>query len=166
MVMSAPRPTTYVVRPPWGSETLGAARRLFLVRTSTVARRWLAAWLVLTLLFTQAATAAYSCPMLKQGGAAVAAVMTDCADMGGMTIDAAQPNLCKAHCDAGKQSLNPALDLDFSHGVVLLGRMDWSYSPVTSSEPVALRIGARSGAPPGAQPGLPALYLALQVLRI
>ena len=28
---SAPRPTTYVVRPPWGRETLGAARRLFLM---------------------------------------------------------------------------------------------------------------------------------------
>ena len=132
----------------------------------TVLRRWLAAWLVLTLLFTQAATAAYSCPMWKPGAAAVAAVVTDCADMGGMSIDAAQPNLCKAHCDAGKQSLNPALDLDFSHGVVLLGRMDWSYSPVSSSQPIARRIGARSGAPPGAQPGLPALYLALQVLRI
>ena len=28
---SAPRPTTYVVRPPRGRETLGAARRLFLM---------------------------------------------------------------------------------------------------------------------------------------
>lgn len=139
----------------------------------TVFRRWLAGWLVLTLLFAQAATAAYSCPMWQRGGSTQ--TMTDCAemaDMAGMAnqpgggIDMAQPNLCKAHCDAGKQSPTPASDSDFSHGVVLLCSLAWSSSPASSCDPVAPRIHARSGAPPGSPPGAAPLYIALQVLRI
>ena len=140
------------------------------IRTPTVTHRWLAGWLVLTLLFAQAATAAYSCPLWQRGGSAQ--VMADCAEMVGMAnapgggIDTAQPHLCRAHCDAGKQSPSPAADSDFSHGVVLLGSLAWSCSPASSREPVALRINARSGAPPGPPAGTEPLYIALQVLRI
>ena len=133
-------------------------------------RRWLAGWLVLSLLFAQAATAAYACPLWQ--AVESAPMMADCAEMAGRAsasgsgIDAGQPHLCKAHCDAGKQSPTPAAALDFSHGVVLLGSLTWSCSPASSSEPVALRIDARSGAPPGAFAGTAPLYIALQVLRI
>ena len=133
-------------------------------------RRWLAGWLVLTLLFAQGATAAYSCPLWQRGGSAP--LMADCAEMAGMAnapgggIDMAQPNLCKAHCDSGTQSPTPAADSDFSHGVMLLGSRAWSCSPVSSRDTVALRIDARSGAPPGAFAGTAPLYIALQVLRI
>ena len=135
-------------------------------------RRWLAGWLVLSLLFAQAATAAYTCPLWQAVGSAPLQVMADCTEMAGMAggssggIDTAQPHLCKAHCDAGKQSPTPAADLDFSHGVVLLGSLAWSCSPASSREPVALRIDARSGAPPGLFAGTAPLYIALQVLRI
>ena len=135
-----------------------------------VMRRWLTGWLVLTLLFAQGATAAYACPLSQRGDSA--RVMVDCTEMAGMStgsgggMDTAQPHLCKAHCDAGKQSPTPAADNDFSHGVVLLGSLAWSCSPASSSEPVALRIDARSGAPPGAFAGTAPLYIALQVLRI
>lgn len=138
--------------------------------TRTVFRRWLAGWLVLTLLFAQAATAAYSCPMWQRGGSTQ--TMTDCAEMAGMAnqpgggIDMAQPNLCKAHCDAGKQSVTPLAGMDFSHGVELLGSLAWSSSPASSSDPVAPRIHARSGAPPGSPPGAAPLFLALQVFRL
>ena len=142
--------------------------------TRTVFRRWLAGWLVLTVLFAQAATAAYACPAWQRGGSTP--TMTDCAEMAGMSgdsgtrtdtsMDAAQPNLCKAHCDAGEQSLTPSAGVDFSHGVVLLGSLAWSSSPASSCDPVAPRIHARSGAPPGLPEGAAPLYIALQVLRI
>ena len=146
--------------------------------TRTVFRRWLAGWLVLTVLFAQAATAAYSCPAWQRGGSTQ--TMTDCAEMPGMSggsgtristdtvagMDAAQPNLCKAHCDAGEQSPTPSAGIDFSHGVVLLSSLAWSSSPASSCDPVAPRIHARSGAPPGLPEGATPLYIALQVLRI
>ncbi len=141
-------------------------------RSHTVMRRWLAGWLVLSLLFAQAATTAYACPLWQAVGSAPLQVMADCAEMAGMAtasgsgIDTAQPHLCKAHCDAGKQSPTPAADKDFSHGVVLLGSLAWSCSPASSPDPVALRIDARSGAPPGPPAGAAPLYIALQVLRI
>ena len=141
-------------------------------RSHTVIRRWLAGWLVLSLLFAQAATAAYACPLWRAVGSAPTQVMADCAEMASMAgqsgsgIDTAQPHLCKAHCDAGKQSPTAAAALDFSHGVVLLSSLIWSCSPASSREPVALRINARSGAPPGSPAGTQPLYIALQVLRI
>ena len=140
------------------------------IRSPTVAHRWLAGWLVLTLLFAQSATAAYSCPLWQRDGSAQ--VMADCAEMASMAdtpgggIDTAQPHLCKAHCEAGKQSPSPSAASDFSHGVVLLGSLAWSCSPASSRNAVALRIDARSGAPPGAFAGAAPLYIALQVLRI
>jgi hypothetical protein len=131
------------------------------VKTSALFRRWLAGWLVLTLLFAQGATAAYACPMWQPGGPAQA--MPDCAEMaGGTAMDTAQPNLCKAHCDADKQSLNPAAHFDFAAGVVLLGSVAWWPGPAPSKAWFSLRHGARRGAPPGSPP----LYLALQVFRI
>jgi hypothetical protein len=75
-------------------------------------RRWLSGWLVLAILFTQVATAAYACPMataaLGQGTAAMAAM--PCAEMmpgGGATaLDLEQPGLCMHHCQDGSLALD------------------------------------------------------------
>lgn len=84
-------------------------------------RRWLSGWLVLAVLFTQLATAAYVCPMasaaVRQGATPAideeeampcAAMMSAAA---GVTLDADQPGLCLQHCQAGSQTVdqtNPA----------------------------------------------------------
>jgi hypothetical protein len=50
------------------------------------------------LLFTQLAVAAYACPALD---AAPAAMATPCSN-----LDMQQPGLCKAHCEAGQQTVD------------------------------------------------------------
>ena len=69
--------------------------------------RFVAALVTLfSLLFTQLAVASYACPTLKTAGASVAAT-TSGGDMAGCQgLDAAQPSLCKAHCDTDRQSAN------------------------------------------------------------
>lgn len=60
-----------------------------------------------SLLFAQVALASYSCPGMGIRAAEVAA-MTEagmpCAESMGMTLDAAQPSLCHAHCQADQQT--------------------------------------------------------------
>ena len=51
------------------------------------------------LLFTQLAVAAYACPALDKAPAA--AIASPCANM-----DMQQPGLCKAHCEAGQQTVD------------------------------------------------------------
>jgi hypothetical protein len=138
-------------------------------------RRWLSGWLIGFLLFAQWATASYSCP--QQGGqsdaaapavamaavpAATMAAMPDCA--GGMPgMDPDQPQLCKAHCEAGRQSVNsggatpdvpPALALTGVLGVVVELTDE---AGVCSAVPAATAAGPPRGTPP--------LYLSLLVLR-
>lgn len=74
-------------------------------------RRWLSSLLVLTILFTQVATAAYACP--AYGGSNQAPVKTmPCANMmgSGMALDPEQPGLCQQHCQFGntQQAGDPA----------------------------------------------------------
>ena len=126
-------------------------------------RRWLTGWLVVVLLLTQFATAAYACPQVASTLADSAmAEMPGCdGDMSGPT-DPAQPQLCKAHCEQGTQTVHPTVANDAPFSPVLLAVLDWA--------PVALlemgvdwrSIQAPSGAPP---PGSPPLYLSLLVLR-
>lgn len=82
-------------------------------------RRWLSGWLVLAVLFTQLATAAYACPMasaaIEQSAETTDAEVMPCASMmagaAGMMLDADQPGLCMQHCQAGSQTVdqsNPA----------------------------------------------------------
>ncbi len=79
--------------------------------------RWLSSWVVLALLFTQLATAAYACPMvsaaLEQGAASADAEEMPCAATmsPGVMLDADQPGLCLQHCQVGSQTVdqtNPA----------------------------------------------------------
>ncbi|PWF48444.1 hypothetical protein [Massilia glaciei] len=67
------------------------------------------------LLFTQLALASYACPKLAMPAAAMNAPAAEMGDMGGcegmgmgigMGLDMDQPGLCKAHCEAGNQSLD------------------------------------------------------------
>lgn len=60
---------------------------------------------IFSLLFTQLALASYDCPQLNAAPpSAMAADMVDCANMA--TMDADEPGLCHAHCDARKQTLD------------------------------------------------------------
>lgn len=97
-------------------------------------RRWLASMLIATLLCVQWTVAAYACPMQFSASwgasstAASSAGMPGChGDMTGM--DAEQPQLCKAHCQAGQQSVNSHADLAdmgvaLGHGLALLMVLD------------------------------------------
>jgi len=75
-------------------------------------RRWLTSWLVLAVLFTQFATAVYSCPLgsvspdqvpSPQAAIPCAAMM----DMGTVSLDPAQPGLCIEHCKPSAQTIDP-----------------------------------------------------------
>ncbi len=78
-------------------------------------RRRLSAWLVLAILFTQVATAAYVCPMAAPAGqreGSSAMVGMPCAQMmsgaGVKALDPAQPGLCMHHCMDASQTFDPA----------------------------------------------------------
>lgn len=126
--------------------------------------RWWSIGLILALLFTQLATAAYTCPTdAARGQAELMATMPDCHRMAADSLDPAQPQLCQAHCQQGNQSPNPAPALDAPTVPLLWAVLDWAPAAALPHSPV-LRNGVdvASGAPPrGAAP----LYLRLQVLR-
>jgi hypothetical protein len=69
----------------------------------TRSRRWHAAVIALiSMLFVQLAVAAYACPQLNVAAAGVHGHGMSCCDQ----PDPAQPALCHAHGDVGKQSLD------------------------------------------------------------
>ena len=130
-------------------------------------RRWVSGGLMMAVLFTQLAIAAYSCP-----GAAVydeAAVadqvsmaqeMPDCHAMGDSS-DPAQPQLCKAHCSNDAQSAARALLPDLQPNpasVALLVRV------IETQHPTVLTHAVEREPPPRLAESLP-LYLSLHVLR-
>lgn len=135
-------------------------------------RRWLPGWLVALLLFAQLATAAYACPRLAALAdvvddtvAAEMALMPGCSgDMGAMDPD--QPQLCKAHCQTGQQTVNSGssaqpspldapLALAFGHLAL--------FDAAQALEAVDRGSGTAQAAGPPA--GMPPLYLLLHVLR-
>ena len=138
-------------------------------------RRWLSAWLFVVLLFTQIATAAYACPQVVAGvltatpaGPGLAAAMADMpgcdGNMASTAMDPDQPQLCKAHCEQGTQTVNPAPSAwpDDQPTPALLAVLDWRPAAVAPLSP-SRRAGLT---PPGASPpGAPPLYLSLLVLR-
>lgn len=77
-------------------------------------------------------------------------------------MDPAQPQLCKAHCDQGAQSLGSTVALDLPVAALLLAVLDWSVQALARPSAGAHFSAARSGASP---PGTPPLYLFLLVLR-
>ena len=145
------------------------------MRTLRRHRRWLVPWLAAALLWAQWLTAAYACPQTRpvQGDAGPAAVvsmaamapMTACAEHGPAAMDPAQPQLCKAHCEAGQQSVNSqAGALDAPPAPVLCAAL---VGVVALAEPACAGTAwadARA-AGPGPPRGTPPLYLSLLVLR-
>ena len=77
------------------------------MRIGRVLRRWWSGTLVLALLFTQLATAAYACPAGRSNATTTAGV--PCAEMVavGMALDAEQPALCMQHCQFGNTQQPP-----------------------------------------------------------
>jgi hypothetical protein len=131
----------------------------------------LSGWLVAVLLFAQLATAAYACPQLApspaEGPAVVAdmalAAMPDCAGHGPATMDPDQPQLCKAHCEAGSSSVNsqpaaPDAPPMMATDAAWVGVVD----PAVAAERAAGMPDAVAAGPPA---GAPPLYLFFLVLR-
>ncbi|MGQ3053040.1 MAG: hypothetical protein ACT6S0_14765 [Roseateles sp.] len=133
------------------------------MRLKKVSLRWIASMLATLLVFLQLATAAYACaaPQTAAGESAMAA-MSDCEAMASM--DPEQPQLCKAHCDRDKQTVNNAPVPDVAPAALLdrlLSRLAL-WLPPGAAEALPAVVAAHTGPPDGAPP----VYLALQVLRI
>ena len=128
-------------------------------------RRWTASLLAFALVCTQLLTAAYACPVPAAsvpGSATLMAGMADCDQMSGMDME--QPQLCKAHCDRDKQTVNNAPANDLSPAAIILDRLLTRLALWVSpdaAEALPAVITAHTGPPDGAPP----VYLALQVLR-
>jgi hypothetical protein len=127
-------------------------------------KRWVSASLMMLLLFTQLATAAYACPVELQALHAESemAAMPGCVgDMwGGM--DADQPELCKAHCQQGEQIVGATPVSEWTPCPMLWAVIDWRHA----MRAVLSQAGAHAGPPFGAMPpGSPPIYLSLLVLR-
>ena len=119
--------------------------------------------------------AAYACPRLAAPASAItqaaslaAAQTAAMADMPGCTgdmaaMDADQPLLCKAHCEAGLQSLNSNAALADAPPAVALPA---ALLVVLDVAQAAERAAAMPpGLPTGPPAGTPPLYLSLLVLR-
>ena len=132
------------------------------MKLNKVFRCCVASLLAAVLVCLQLATAAYACaaPSAAPSNVAMAA-MPDCEGMSGM--DPEQPQLCKAHCDRDKQTVNNAPAADLPSVAVL----DWLLSRVVLwvAVPAADLLPAVVAAHAGPPDGSPPVYLALQVLR-
>ena len=125
--------------------------------------RWLSAWLVGLLLCAQWATAAYACPRMA-APAPGSVAMGDCPGHMGAAADPGQPQLCKAHCQQGSQSVDSATPAHAAAATapLLLAVLDWSAAWHVPAAPPGRRTAFLAGASP---PGDPPLYLRLLVLR-
>lgn len=129
-------------------------------------RGWLSGWLIAVVLFTQLATAAYACPLIaaaSEDAKAVMAAMPDCDGTMPERMDPEQPQLCKAHCEAGKSTVNSqaaAQDAPPAMAVAAawVGVVDTAdAAQLAASMPASVTDGPPAGEPP--------LYLSLLVLR-
>ncbi|WP_425259791.1 hypothetical protein ACPOLB_02895 [Rubrivivax sp. RP6-9] len=126
----------------------------------------LSGWLIALVLFTQLATAAYACPQLSSvhgDGVAAMAAMPDCDGSVPTRMDPERPQLCKAHCETGKTSVNspvaaPDAPPALAVGAALVGIVDVAdAAALAASMPASVADGPPVGSPP--------LYLSLLVLR-
>ena len=129
-------------------------------------RGWLSGWLIALVLLTQLVTAAYACPQLSPGpadGITAMSAMPDCDGSMPTRMDPDQPQLCKAHCETGKTSVNsqvaatdapPAMAV----GAALVGIVDVAEAAqLAATMPASVADGPPVGSPP--------LYLSFLVLR-
>lgn len=109
----------------------------------------------------QMLTSAYACPQATtpQDAAAIA----DCMSTMHSGMDPEQPLLCKAHCDAGEQSVNAqAGALDTPPAAAVCNALAGVLPIAEAAERAAVMPSALAHGPPA---GTPPLYLALLVLR-
>lgn len=141
-------------------------RRLSTMRALRRHRGWLCGWLIALVLFSQLATAAYACPQLAPAPAdavAAMAAMPDCDGSMPASMDPDQPQLCKAHCEVGKTSVNsqvtaPDAPPALAVGAALVGIVDGAdAAQLAARMPASVADGPPIGSPP--------LYLSLLVLR-
>jgi len=115
------------------------------------------------LLITQTATVAYACPAIAAAQAAVVmAAMPGCEGNMPGAMDPDQPQLCKAHCQQGSQTVHPTPASDVPATPLLLAVLDWTSAALMPARPAARTSIVTPG---GSPPGSPPLYLALLVLR-
>jgi len=127
-------------------------------------KRWVSGGLVMLLLFMQLATAAYACPaeLRTLNAAAEMAAMPGCDGNMPRDMDADRPQLCKAHCQQGEQTVGATPVDDWTPWPLLLAVIDWQQAALVDLPPAR----PWSGPPPGAMPpGSPPIYLSLLVLR-
>lgn len=131
------------------------------MKLNKVFRCWIASVLAAVLVCLQLATAAYACAAPPAATNVVMAAMPDCEGMSGM--DPEQPQLCKAHCDRHKQTVNsaPAADLPSVAMLAWLHSRVVLWMPAPTADLLPAVIAAHAGPPDGSPP----VYLALQVLR-
>jgi hypothetical protein len=125
-------------------------------------RRPLAAWLILLLLFAQAATAAYACPQRDMLPAAHVP-MPGCAESGSpLGMDAEHPLLCLADCEQNARAPSPSVADAPAAGVPLQVLAQIPAAPDLLSPLNPSTRPAARGDPP---PGWPPPYLLNRVLR-
>lgn len=126
-------------------------------------RRWVSGGMLMAVLFTQLAIAAYVCPEqpAEPQEMAMPAEMPDCHGMNADS-DPAQPQLCKAHCSNEAQSTARALTADLQPNPASVALLVRVLEPL----PLASIPRAMERDPPLARvaESLP-LYLSLRVLR-
>ena len=139
------------------------------MRVHRAFRRWVSGGLVMLLLFMQLATAAYACPteLRTLHGEAATATMPGCDGNMPRTMDADQPQLCKAHCQQGERVVGAGATVgDWTPVPLLLTVLKWQRAAQTDLAPARTHSGPWSDPPLGAAaPGSPPIYLSLLVLR-
>jgi hypothetical protein len=131
------------------------------MRTWIRRHRWLAVGLALLLAGGQVAAAAYACA--DAGSEPVAVHGPDCAGHAKPAKDAAQPLLCKAHCESGQQTVNTAAASASVPAPALIDeRWMRPIDPVAAEQVAAAMPEAQPVGPPA---GTPPLYLAHLSLR-
>lgn len=127
-------------------------------------RRWLPAWLVAVLLVAQMVTSAYACPRATPDAAVASAAVAEMPDChAGM--DPAQTPLCKAHCEAGQQSVNSNAGAASVPGPALIDAR-WARAALLGADAASTALVAPRAQSVGPPAGTPPLYLSLLVLRI
>lgn len=133
-----------------------------MLRPSFRRRRRLPVLLILALLFSQLATAAYACPDYTKRAPESGAAMPECEGASGpAAVDPDQPLLCKASCEDTAQNSGTSAGADLAHVSVLL----YVLPPAAASDQdrrLPADVLPSLGEPP---PGWPPLYLFNRVLR-
>ncbi len=136
------------------------------MRASLRHRGSICGWLVALLVAQSLLTAAHACmpTAVIAPQTAAAAPMHDCAgDMAAAPHDGDPAPLCKAHCEAGQQSLNSHLSAADVPQAPLVGAPLLRVLDLVAAESLAAEIPeALASGPPA---GSPPLYLTLLVLR-